>query len=144
MPAVGNRAARGLVVLGVVGALLLLAAVLVLTGRDGTSPLGSARSLADDPSRFETGQEAAETFARIAQHLNRAIEECVARGPGTPRCEALSAASGYTQVLASVVLTCTAPGRHEARTRTAAYLGEVEEVGAGRSAPPDPPPLPHC
>lgn len=128
-----------------VGAVVVaLLAALVLAPDDDPEPFERARSLLEDPQRFETGVEAAETLARAAQHLNDAIRNCRREAEHIARCRALSSASGYAQVLASVVLTCTAPGRFEARTRLASHLGRVDLVGAERATVPEPPPLPEC
>ena len=96
-----------------------------------------------DDTSFGTGIEAGETLARVAQHLERAVEAC-RREDGGISCQALSASLGYSQVLASWVLTCTAPGRYEARTRMAAYLEQVAAVAPDARRVPGPPPLPSC
>lgn len=96
-----------------------------------------------DADRFDTGIEAGETLARVSQHLERAIEDC--RGDDLGRqCQALSAAFGYTQVLAARVLACTAPGRYEARTGLMRYLTQVSALDPTSETMPDPPPLPSC
>ncbi|MDQ1373838.1 MAG: hypothetical protein QOJ09_1176 [Actinomycetota bacterium] len=59
------------------------------------------------------------------------------------RCQARAAAFGYTQVVAVAVLSCTAPGRFQARTATLRYLRAIERVGAD-GVLPTPPPPPRC
>lgn len=116
----------------------------VLVPDDDPGALERARSVVEDRDSFETGADAAASLARAAQHLNDAIRECTAEAPGSLRCQALSSASGYTQVLATVVLTCTAPGRFEARTRAASYLARVAQITTEDAEVPEPPPLPEC
>lgn len=130
-----------LVAAGVVVAALV---ALVLVPDDDREGLERAQSVVEDRGNFETGADAAASLARVAQHLNDAIRECTDETPGSLRCQALSSASGYTQVLATVVLTCTAPGRFEARTRTASYLERIAGITTAGSDVPEPPPLPEC
>lgn len=137
-----QRSRRNMLVV-VVGVVSVLCALLLLPDED-PGPLERASSLVEDAERFETGAEAAATLARAAQHLNDAIRTCTEDAPGSLRCQAVSAASGYTQVLATLVLTCTAPGRFEARTRTAWYLQRVDSLTTNHSTVPEPPPLPDC
>jgi len=124
----------------------VVAALVVLT-RDDRSSLDRAIALVDaDEDHDGTGLEAGETLARVAQHLEDAVAQCRSdAGDGRDsRCTALAAALGYSQVLAAWVLDCTDPGRHEARTRLAAYLDAVAEVDADDRETPRPPRLPGC
>lgn len=123
------------------GALL---AIVALAGcgsdRDG---LEAAIAIAADDAEFGTGPEAGESFARIAQHVDDARADCDADADGV-RCDALAAASGYAQVLAARVLTCTAPGRFEARTAMLGLLEAIDSLGPDADEPPEPAPLPDC
>jgi hypothetical protein len=111
--------------------------------REPSDPFAQARDLLESGSGFETALEAGETLARVAQHLEQSVEECRAEARGTS-CQAIAAALGYTQVLATWVLDCTDPGRYEARTRMAAYLDEVAAVRSDDATTPSPPELPAC
>lgn len=116
----------------------------VLVVRDGDrAPLERARALVREDGGFDTGLEAGATLAKVAQHLEGAVEACRHGGPRIT-CQSLSAALGYTQVMAALVLQCTAPGRFEARARTAAYLSKVAAVTPRSPRVPAPPPLPDC
>lgn len=112
--------------------------------RDHDRPaLDRARQLVARDTGFDSGLEAGETLARVAQHLGAAVDECRDAERGAS-CPALSAALGYSQVLAAFVLECSAPGRFEARERMASYLEEVADVRHDSERVPGPPPLPAC
>lgn len=116
----------------------------VVVGSDADpSQLDQARALVASDDGFGTGLEAGETLARAAQHLEQELADCRRQRLGTT-CHALSAALGYAQVLAPWVLVCTAPGRHEARTRMASYLATVATVAPDAPEVPEPSPLPDC
>lgn len=117
-------------------------AVFLVADRD-RSPVDAARALVDDDAGFDTGLEAGQTLAKVAQHLERAVDECRAAERGVA-CQALAGALGYAEVLASVVLHCTAPDRHEARTKMAVYLDDVVDTGVDAARVPVPPRLPSC
>lgn len=139
----GRRSAVRLGVLGLAVVVAVVGVGLVVGGREADrDPLVAARDEAADEDGFDTGIEAGETLARVAEHLNDAIRACDRDREG-PTCKALGAASGYVQVLAAHVVRCTAPGRFEARVSTLAVLDAL----AAR-APDDPPPtlptLPDC
>lgn len=121
---------------------LLVSVALAGCGSDAGG-LDAAIDIADDDAAFGTGPEAGESFARIAQHVDAARADCDDDTDGT-RCDALAAASGYAQVLAVRVLTCTAPGRFEARTAMLDLLEAVESLGPDADEPPEPAPLPDC
>jgi hypothetical protein len=133
---------RWLIGVGVVVVASAVAAVLVVRA-DDRSPFERAERLVADRTGFETGLEAGETIARVAQHLERAVAECRTEGEGAT-CQALSSALGWSQVLATWVLDCTDPGREEARARLAAYLEEVDAVASAAQRVPSPPELPAC
>lgn len=132
----GRRAAR---------IVALAVGVVAIAGSCGTDeePLDAAISIASDAGEFGNGPEAGESLARIAQHVDDAIEACDAEVDGT-RCASLSVASGYAQVLAVQVLQCTAPGRFEARTGMLELLRAIEVVSPDSTSTPEPPPLPDC
>lgn len=113
-----------------------------LWSRDPSS-FDRARGLLADERRFDTGLEAAETLAGAAQHLEGAVDVCRDEDRGV-RCQGLSAALGYAQVLAPWVLDCTDPGRHEARARMLRYLDTVDDLASDAPRVPGPPPLPSC
>lgn len=123
-------------------ALAIAAAALAGCGSDA-APLDAAIDIADDEGEFGNGPEAGESFARIAQHLEDARAGCDAAVDGT-RCAGLAVASGYAQVLAARVLTCTAPGRFEARTAMRDLLVAVDQLEPDAAKPPEPAPLPDC
>lgn len=147
MPEPTSRRRR--VVVPIAVAAIVAAAVVTIIGAmavggEDSSSLERARALVADPGRFDSGEEAATTLARVAQHLNDAVRDCTAAGDPVDRCEALSAASGYAQVLAVRTLTCTAPGRFEARTGMSTLLDLVARAGGTPDDPPDIPRLPEC
>lgn len=128
-----------------------LAAIVVVAGVTSVilwtdqrrSPIDRARELVTDDAGFDTGLEAGETLARVAQHLERAVAEC-RRDEGGRRCQAFASALGLSQVLAAQMLDCPAPGRFEARARMASYLDQVEGVARDAVRVPSPPELPRC
>lgn len=109
---------------------------------DDPEPLGAAADIAADDGEFRSGPDAGVAFARIAQLLEGAAARCEPDVDGG-RCPAISAASGYAQVLAVRVLRCTAPGRFEARTAMLELVREVERLAPDDEVP-SPPPLPDC
>jgi hypothetical protein len=137
-----GRGTRRLIGVGAVVVASAAGAALVVVP-DDRSAFERAEALVADRGRFDTGLEAGETIARVAQHLERAVAECRAEGAGTT-CQALSSALGWSQVLATWVLDCTDPGREEARARLAAYLEEVDAVAQAARRVPSPPELPVC
>lgn len=122
---------------------LVAALVIVsLSCGSGTGPLEAAIEVAADDDQFGSGQEAGESLARIAQHLQVAGRECDTAESGA-RCSAINAANGYAQVLALRVLQCTAPGRFQARTAMLALLREIEALEPTGDIPA-PSALPDC
>lgn len=125
----------------VVAVLAAIAVGVVVSGSDD-DPAERARALAEDPGRFESGIEAAETLGRISQHLGDALAGCPAER--ATACRALGVAAGYAEVVAAQVLTCTAPGRFEVQTSFARFLDDVLATQPTADRPPSPPPLPNC
>jgi hypothetical protein len=129
--------------LAVLAATAVVVSLFALRAGAGRPPLERARLLVADDADFDTGLAAGETLAKVAQNLERAVDACRREDRGVS-CQALSAALGYAQVLASRVLVCAAPGRHDARTRMAAYLEQAAAVGPDAQRVPGPPRLPSC
>lgn len=125
------------------GVLVALVMWMVTGCGSDQAPLEKALAIARDDSDFDSGPEAGESLARIAQHIEDAIDRCDVEVEGT-RCDALRVASGYAQVLAVQVLQCTAPGRFEARAGTLDLLVEIDDLEPDASDTPEPPPLPDC
>lgn len=111
----------------------------------GTEPrLERAISTIERDSNFSTGTEGGEALARVTRLLRDEGEACASKANSTaPRCEALFAATGYTQVLAVSILRCTSPDRTTARRALLRYLRDVGRVGESDTLPA-PPPLPAC
>lgn len=138
---------------GLLGAAVTLAVLGVLAAVVVREPQRSGIDAARhelEHGAFSARIEAAETLARVAEHLGDELRRCRTEEPATRSCPAIGEAAGYTQVLAAHVLGCPLPARRHARAGLAAYLEEVagylEEVdGASPAAePPPPPPLPRC
>jgi hypothetical protein len=141
---VTRRALVALVVVLVVVAVVGAGAARFVT-RGSRDRLARAADLLDEPDRFDTGLEAGETLARVAELLLEDARRCRADHGAAPRCQAMSSASAVAQVFAVEVLDCTAPGRFEARTRMAGYLAAVATLGDGPGAEvPQPPAPPRC
>lgn len=134
------RPGRRLVLAALAAVVAALAISSFATWRDrDRSDLDRAQQLVSRDVGFDSGLEAGETLARVAQHLESAVDECRGAARGTS-CQALSSALGYSQVLAAFVLECPAPGRFEARERMADYLEEVAVVPRDSRRVPGPPP----
>jgi hypothetical protein len=123
-------------------ALAVLALLAACGGDDGG--VDAARDLAADADGWDSGDEAAATLARVTELLLDGARGCDGDDrAGGAACAARSAAAGYTEVLALLVLRCTAPDRFEARTELVRYLDDVLAMGAD-DLPPSPPPPPAC
>jgi hypothetical protein len=136
----GRRRRLALVALAAAAASVTAVAVTTVHRRD--DHVADAIAIASHDDDYDTGVEAGRTLARVASALNLGIRACD-RDDEPDRCAALGAASGYTQVVAAMVVRCTAPGRAEAR---ASVLAVLEDLRARRPGdpPPRPPPIPDC
>jgi len=105
----------------------------------GSSAIDEAGGILRDDGRFGTATEAGVSFGRIGDILLEASEDC----PDDANCEALRSATAYALVLARSVLTCTAPGRHDARRKMEAFLEAVQDTSPDEPVP-DSPRLPDC
>lgn len=116
----------------------------VVVNNRSADPLDAAIATVADADGFGTGLEAGESFARAASYLNEAFKQCTDDHGESTRCQAIASASGYVQVTAAVVLTCTAPGRFDARARVGEYLDTVEALDDDATEIPQPPTLVTC
>ena len=120
-------------------ALVVVAAVTVTACGDDPSRLEQAVEVLDDEDRCGTGEEAGEAMADVGALLQEEGTECRAADPDAPRCDALLAASAAAQVTAARIISCTAPGRFEARTALADHLRAVDADPRAAGPPPAPP-----
>ena len=116
-------------------AALVIVVVVAVIGDDDAGVVQRALSQLDDDARFDTAYEAGDTFASIGGRLQ---EEGESRD-SLP----LLSASAYAQVLAVRVLSCTAPGRFEARAALRELLEAVADLEPDDPVP-SPPSPPSC
>lgn len=121
-------------------AAVALAAVVVLRGGSGSGRVDRAAAMLDDEDEFATSYEAADTLAKVGELLQAEGESCRGGSGDGDRCADLLAASAAAQVMAYRVLSCTAPGRFEAR---AAMAEHVDALADDRD-PGEPPAPPTC
>jgi hypothetical protein len=111
---------------------VLALAIVVLAacgGGGGVHDVDDARDLLDDDGAFDTGKDAGQSFAKIADALLELGRDCVDdKGREDETCGRHLAAAAFAQVFATDALQCTQPGIDEARVGLDAYLAGGEEV----------------
>lgn len=127
-----------LVVAAAVGASMFLAS------SRSTDARSAAEARIRDTDNFVSGETAGDALARSAGDVLTMAEQCERDGGPPDRCTTYYAASAWLQVAAMNALTCTAPGRHDARR---AALEVFDLVATAEHAPasadaPDLPPQP--
>ena len=113
-------------------------ALLAGCGGDSSSGIERAQDLIADDDRFGTPNEAAESFARVAELLLEEGRRC------TNACDGILAAAAWVQFVAIDVLPCRQPDVHDARVAVLDHLAAVQHaIDAGTRAPAVPR-LPAC